>query len=118
MEFALIMPILVMLVLGIIELAMAFNNQQGLHAAAREGARAAAVPTATQADIEAVVNSALVGVPVESTPTIAVTPNVTTPCGAADAVVVEVSSESVVSIPFWANQTYTLTGRGEFRCES
>lgn len=118
MEFALIMPVLLMLVLGIIELATAFNNQQGLHAAAREGARAGAIPTATQTDIGAVVDSALVGVPLEGARAVAVTPNTATPCASADAVVVEVSSESTISIPFWANQTYTLTGRGEFRCES
>jgi len=118
MEFALIMPVLLMLVLGIIELAMAFNNQQGLHAAAREGARAGAIPTATQTDISDVVTSALVGVALESAPTITVTPNTATPCASAEAVLVVVSSESTVSIPFWANQTYTLTGRGEFRCET
>jgi hypothetical protein len=39
-EFAMIMPILVLLLLGIVFFAMAFNLQMVLNAAAREGARA------------------------------------------------------------------------------
>lgn len=117
-EFALILPILLMLVMGVIELAIAFNRQQGLHAAAREGAREGSIPTSTQTDISDRVNSALIGVPIDGAPTVTVTPNTTEPCSSSASVVVEVSSLATVSIPFWGQETYTLVGRGEFKCET
>lgn len=39
-EFAMVMPILILLLLGVVFFAMAFNLQMALNAAAREGARA------------------------------------------------------------------------------
>lgn len=42
-EFALILPLLIVLVFGIIEFGLAFSRLQGLQAAAREGGRVAAV---------------------------------------------------------------------------
>ena len=42
-EFAIILPLLVVLVVGIIEFGFAFNRQQSFHAASREGARLVAV---------------------------------------------------------------------------
>lgn len=117
-EFALILPILLMLVMGVIELAIAFNRQQGLHAAAREGAREGSIPTSTQTDISDRVAAALVGVPLDNALVITVSPNVTKPCDSADAVTVVVQSTETVSIPFWGTQSYDLTGRGEFKCEN
>lgn len=117
-EFALILPILLMLVMGIIELAIAFNRQQGLHAAAREGAREGSIPTSSQSDISDRVNAALVGVPLDSAVTITISPNVTLPCDSSDAVIVVVQATETVSIPFWGTQSYDLTGRGEFKCEN
>jgi len=49
-EFALIMPFLLMLVFGVIQFGTLFNRQQGMHAAAREGARVAALPSSTLAE--------------------------------------------------------------------
>jgi Flp pilus assembly protein TadG len=49
-EFALLAPILFMLVFGIIQLGMAYHRQQGLEAASREGARTASIG-ATQTEI-------------------------------------------------------------------
>jgi hypothetical protein len=42
-EFALVLPLLVMLVFGTIEFGLAYNRQQSFHAASREGARLVAV---------------------------------------------------------------------------
>jgi len=42
-EFALVLPILVVLVVGIVEMGLAFNRQQSFHAASREAARLVAV---------------------------------------------------------------------------
>lgn len=42
-EMALVLPVLLLLVFGIIQFGIAFNRSQGIHAAAREGARFASV---------------------------------------------------------------------------
>lgn len=51
-ETALVLPILIMLVFGIIEFGILFNRMQGMHAATREGARLGALVDVTVADIE------------------------------------------------------------------
>ena len=51
-EFAIVLPLLVLLVFGIIQFSIAYNRTQGLHAAAREGARYAALPSNTSSEIE------------------------------------------------------------------
>jgi Flp pilus assembly protein TadG len=121
-EFALILPILVLLVFGIVEFAIAYNHQQGLHAAAREGARVAALPQTTSASVVDRVRSALQGVMPATdiaSASITVTPATSHPCdGVAPGthVVVTVSAPDDLDIPFFT-QTVTLTGRGEFLCE-
>jgi len=51
LEFALILPALVLLTLGIIEFGFLFQNQLALTHAAREGARMAAIGTWNQAEV-------------------------------------------------------------------
>ena len=118
-EFAMILPLLLLLVFGIVQFSLAYNRQQGLHAAAREGARIASLPSTTQTEINTRVNSALSGIPFSATPTITITPNVTKPCAnrSGATVVVQVHGVTQLDIPLWGNQSLTLTGRGEFRCE-
>lgn len=57
-EMALVLPLLIILILGIIQFGIIFNNQVAVASAAREGARAASVG-ATQDEINAAVNNAL-----------------------------------------------------------
>lgn len=118
-EFALILPLLLMLVFGVVQFGLLFNRQQALHASAREGARIAALPSATQTDIQNRAIDALDGIPLEGTPTVTITPNVTKPCEGrlGEAVQVAVSVQTTIEIPMWGTETRTLTGRGEFRCE-
>lgn len=122
-EFALILPLLVMLVFGIVEFSILFNRQQGLHAAAREGARVAALPTSTQSQIRDKVRDALDGVlsPADAAAaSISISPNATRPCDlqpAGTRVVVRVEIEDQVDVPLINVGTVDLTGRGEFRCE-
>lgn len=118
-EFALVLPLLMLMVFGTIQFGLLFNRQQALHAAAREGARVAALPSTTQTEISARATSALDGIPLAGTPTIAVVPNVTKPCEArlGQSVVVTVSVPTSIEIPLWGTTSKTLTGRGEFRCE-
>lgn len=61
-EFALVLPLLLFLILGMADFARAWQSYQVITDAAREGARTAVVdnPTTTQSDVYAVVDSALV----------------------------------------------------------
>jgi Flp pilus assembly protein TadG len=122
-EFALLLPLLVMLVFGIVEFSVLYNRQQGLHAAAREGAREAALPTSTQGDIEDRVREALEGVLSDADAAaadISITPNQARPCDlqpVGTTVVVTVDIEDQVEIPLVDVSAVDITGRGEFRCE-
>ena len=59
-EFALVVPIFLLLLLGIVEFARAWNVYEVLTDAGREGARRAVVdnPTTTEADVQAVIQQA------------------------------------------------------------
>jgi Flp pilus assembly protein TadG len=121
-EFALILPILVLLVFGIVEFSLAFNRQQGLHAAAREGARIASLPSTPTGEIEDRVKTALNGVIDPSDASITITsdgPSTTQPCdqNPGGTVIVRVTFDNTIDVPFLATPSVTLTGRGEFRCE-
>lgn len=118
-EFALVLPLLMMLVFGVVQFGLLYNRQQALHAAAREGARVAALPSATQSEISTQALDALTGIPLEGTPTVTITPSTTRPCEGrlGLSVQVEVSVATTIEIPLWGTETKTLKGRGEFRCE-
>ena len=118
-EFALVLPVLVLLLFGIIEFGLMYNRQQALHAAAREGGRVASLESSTQTDITTAVDGALVGTKFSSTRAITISPNVTKPClnRAGQTVTVTVVANSNVDIPLWNNLAVGLTGKGQFRCE-
>ncbi len=118
-EFALVLPQLMMLVFGVVQFSMLYNRQQALHASAREGARIGALPSTTLSDIDARVASSLDGIPMSGTPTVTVTPNVNRPCEGriGETVIVEVTVPTTIEIPVWGTETRTLVGRGQFRCE-
>ncbi len=119
MEFALILPVLILLVFGIVQFSIAYNRTQGLHAAAREGARLASLPQTTQSDISGRVTSALTGVPLNGPPSISVSPATTKPCQnrSGQTVTVTVTAVTDLDIPLWGSVSKTLTGKGQFRCE-
>ena len=120
-EMAIVLPVLVLLVFGIIQWSIYFNRLQGLQAAAREGARVAALPQSTQSDVKAKVTDALSGVlPSSATPTITVSPSSSNPCDlqpAGTSVTVTVKVNTDLDIPLWGSQTVTQTGKGVFKCE-
>lgn len=120
-EFAIVLPLLVLLVFGIIQFSIYFNRLQGLQAAAREGARVAALPQSSQSDVTKKVTSALDGIlPSGTTPTITISPSSSNPCDlqpAGTSVTVTVKATSTLDIPLWGSQTVTQTGTGVFRCE-
>jgi Flp pilus assembly protein TadG len=111
--------LLILLVFGIVEFSITYNRQQGLHAAAREGARIASLPQTTSSEITSRVMDALDGVPLAGSPTISITPGGSQPCNlrSGQTVTVVVRATTDLDIPLWGQQPLTLTGRGEFRCE-
>lgn len=119
-EFAIILPVLIMLLFAIIQFSIAYNRKQGLHAAAREGARVAALPRTTRSEIEARMRDALAGVVSDTSGvTISLTPSETEPCKkrSGESVTVTAAYPTDVEIPLWGKKSMTLTGRGTFRCE-
>lgn len=119
MEFAVVAPVLVTLLLGIVQLSLVMNRAQGLHAAAREGARAASLETTTATEVRTAVAAALEGVSGAGSPTVSITPATTRPCDqrSGESVTVEVSAPATLDIPLAGNRQLTLRSKGTFRCE-
>ncbi len=116
-EFAVILPVLIMVVFGIIQFSIAFNRVQGLHAAAREGARTASIPTATMGDINSRVTEALTGITYDGAPGVSV-PTGSCAGRKGEQVRVDVTAAYTISIPLLpALPPLNLQGTGVFRCE-
>jgi Flp pilus assembly protein TadG len=146
-EFALILPILILLIFGLVQFGLAYNRLQGMQAAAREGARVASLPSSSIDDIRfrimgsstSSAEGALKGVmpntaaysnvricvttSSDCTPTTVITSATSTskPCAGngGDKVLVKLTYPNTIDIPLWPGSpaTTTLTGKGEFRCE-
>lgn len=116
-EFALVAPLLLIILFGIVEFGIAFNRAQAIEAGAREGARLASLQSTTQSDIDARVNATLVGIPFDSSPSIAPASPALCAGRAGDSVTVVVTADHDVNIPPIINTTITLTGQAVFRCE-
>lgn len=110
-EFAIAVPLLIMLVFGVVHFSVAMSVQQGVHAAAREGARVGSV---SGGDPCAAVAGALAGLPDEGTSC-----SVVSSCPGVDSIV-EVQTTYVLDIPLMPSSfqpNLSLSGRAEFRCE-
>ncbi len=107
-EFALILPVLLLLVVGIIEFGRVYNAQISLTGAAREGARVMAVQNNWSAAEAATVNAA--GIPPDS---VTRAPAACTP-GAT--MTVTATRSVAINVPFWAAPSFDLQGVGVMRC--
>jgi hypothetical protein len=122
-EFALIVGLLAILVFGLLEYGLAFWQVQNLRAAAREGAREAAVG-GTEAEIEQKMIDSAAG-SLNGSESIEITPDVCDEDALGDPITVEITGglsgavqESFeVSIPFLPPFTLTPELSGTFRCE-
>lgn len=108
-ELALVMPILIMILFGIFQFGLAFNNYLAITHAAREGARMAAVGSYSQS---AVIQDALPAVPSSVT--------LTYPDGQqqGNPVTVTVTENYLLDIPFFGARTIPLTSSGTMRQEA
>lgn len=115
-EFALVVPVLLALVLGIIEFGRAYNIQTTLSNAARDGVRVMALENNATAARTATRNSAntldLTRATISVTPTNCAA-TATTPPGTAT---VTISYSLDLLSGFLPIDDFTLTGRGTMRC--
>jgi Flp pilus assembly protein TadG len=114
-EFALIVPLLVLLVLGIAEFGHAFQVQGTLSAAAREGARAMALQNDPAAARPAARNAASALSPSLTNAQIAITPASCPTTGATANVRVTISYPMPYLTGFFGSGL-GLTGSGVMRC--
>ena len=114
LEFAIVLPILVMLVMGIVEFSRAYSAKEALQYAVREGARELAIRN-VPADAVAVTQARAIGL--DSTkltvPTPAACPSPATPTSTAT---VNASYAFDFNIPLWSSGTWTLSATGVMRC--
>ena len=108
-EFALIVPILLMLLVGIIEFGRAYNTTVSMQGAAREGARELALRRPA-AEVEVAVRDAAPSVEIDG---IAQTPCPATGDGEARVTLTEAFT---FGIPFVDLGTRDLTAEGVMRC--
>lgn len=107
-EFALIVPLLVILIVGIFEFGRFLNIQIALQGAAREGARALALGK-TSAEVSTAVTT--------SAPGTRITSITQTPCPAAGGTAkVKADSSFTFSIPLVPLGTWTVTATSAMRC--
>jgi Flp pilus assembly protein TadG len=121
-EFALILPVLLLIVVGTIEFGRVYSQIQVYNGAAREGARCAAVMSSgfsgcdDLSDVQARINDA--SDPYADPPAATITP--TTGC-TIDTIGQDVSvswdQPLHLSIPFWGNIDFTSRIEATFRCE-
>lgn len=116
-EFALIAPLLMMFLFGIIEFSFVLSRSQAVEAAAREGGRLASLSTSDFSTIEDRVDTTLTGVALDGPPSVSVTPAV---CDGREgqSVTVTVTAPHRLTIPFVFDRLMTLQGRSVFRCEA
>ena len=106
-EFALVLPILLALLMGILEFGWAFNGFITVTGAAREGARIAAVDTSNDRVVEAVENHTTI---FDTSPT-------TTIDRGADSVTVEVRGALTPLVGFFRSTDWVITADATMRRE-
>lgn len=108
-EFALLLPLLLLLVFGVIEFGRGYHTKTTLTHAAREGVRVAALdsgdPVATVRNAAPNLDSGSIDV--------TVTPN---PCTAGQPVTVRVEYDHDYDIPLFGSGTWTFEEEGVMRC--
>jgi Flp pilus assembly protein TadG len=121
-EFALILPLLLMFVFGIVEFGRAYNARIELTAAVREGARAAALadPAAPAATTDTATKTATINGAPGLKPALIASQVAVTACpvnpGASTNAEVTATYPFSYDIPFLGPRSISLTAKGVFRC--
>jgi Flp pilus assembly protein TadG len=115
-EFALILPVLALLLFGVLEFGRVWSQYQVFQGAAREGARCAAVQATEFSDCEIQPAIDQAAAPYDPATDATVSIECTDATQGQD---VEVSWEQPldINIPFWNDVTVTPTIKAVFRCE-
>ena len=126
-EFALVVPVLILILFGIIEFGILFAQQLSLNSGARQGARAGVVGDKSCSAVATSARSASESIGID-TATITVTSSVdgstcsgdSKPCEGhrGDALTVSLTYPGSIEIPLFGSVGVTLRGKGEYRCES
>ena len=127
-EFAIILPLLLLLVGGVIEFGIVFSQLQVYQGGAREAARCASVQGGGFSNCDVydtlVAHIGTYAPPAASAVRVAVVDAAGTPVGSrcsnatvGDNVQVSWNQNFVLNIPFWGSVTTTRTILGVFRCE-
>jgi len=111
-EFALVLPVLIILLLGLVEFSRVFNVQISLSNAAREGARTMAIENDAGVARDSAVSAAPSINPAVSAGQITVDP---APCAEGDTVIVTIDYSVDLLTGFFGAEI-PLTGRGVMRC--
>lgn len=119
-EFAILLPVLVLIVMGTVQFGLAYTRIQSLEAAAREGARLAAVGAAYD-DIQERVQSSQTTFATRDV-VVDTQPNTDPPCQRVGDVVdvtvrVKPSDDYLISIPLMGEFEVTYKANGRFTCE-
>jgi Flp pilus assembly protein TadG len=121
-EFALILPLLALLLFGVFEFGRVWSQYQLYQGAAREGARCAAVAV----DSDCVIQDEIDQAAQPFSPTNNASVEIVGGGSSADGCTTDTVGEDVqvsweqeleVNIPFWDNATFTPTVKAVFRCE-
>lgn len=116
-EFALVLPALLIILFGVMELGLALSRAQAVDAAAREGGRLASLSSTSTSDIVGRIDATLAGLATGTPPEVAVIP--TTCTGRqGESVTVTVRVPDRITIPLVVDREVVLTGRAVFRCEA
>jgi Flp pilus assembly protein TadG len=122
-EFALILPVLALMLFGVLEFGRVWSQYQVFQGAAREGARCAAVQATDFSDceIQPAIDQAAEPYEPDADATVQIG-GASRPAGCTDADQgedVQVSWEQPlnINIPFWKDVTVTPTVKAVFRCE-
>ena len=124
-EFALILPVLALLLFGVLEFGRVWSQYQVFQGAAREGARCAAVQATEFSDCEiqpAIDHAAEPYKTSDPTANVEILGGGPAPDGCTDAdqgkdVQVSWDQSLDINIPFWSDVTLTPTIKAVFRCE-
>lgn len=109
-EFALVLPLLILFTFGIIEFGRAYSAKIELTAAVREGARAAALGNDGVAATKGATGLSSGSITVKPIPPCPAMP------AATDKAVVEASYPFTYEIPFFGQGVWTLNAKGVMRC--